>query len=106
MRWPGRWEGKRWGGGKKLISSELSSSQGLKLLSPVGFIFFCVGLITVRCSQSKAAVLRPLAGNLGKALEQFQPLWLSPAHWECWYCLEDMKFLSPQTCPVLFPFVF
>lgn len=71
MRWLGRWEGKWWGGGKKLISGELSSSQGLKLLSPIGFIFLCMCHTTTRYGWSKAS----LAENVGRVLVQLQSSW-------------------------------
>lgn len=72
MRWPGRWEGKWWGRGRKLISSELSSSQGLKLLSPVGFISLCMCHTPTRHGWSKAS----LAENVGRVLVRLQSSWL------------------------------
>lgn len=94
MRWPGRWEGKWWGGGKKLISSELSSSQGLKL-SPLGFIFLCMCHTTVRYGWSKAS----LAENVGRVLVQLQSSRLG--RWERCCCPEDTKFFCSVPEPAL-----
>lgn len=87
------------GWGKKLISSELSSSQGLKL-SPLGFIFLCMCHTTVRYGWSKAS----LAENVGRVLVQLQSSWLGAGSLGVLLLPRGYEILlqCPQTCAVLF----
>lgn len=61
--------GKMPGWGKKLIAGALSSSQGLKLLSPIGFIFLCMCPTAARggCSRAERLSQADPAGVRGIA---------------------------------------